>query len=166
MIPEAHISHATVNRVRLKIPSKKHDDLYFGSLLDVLRTNEKIVSIEANPLTGSILIEHQWDLGGLTDFAAQKGLFSVIEPGEKVLTGETAMHKSLSQGYASLDRTVRKATGGATDIGDIAFMALVVSGIYEISKGNFIAPAWYTAFWYGLGIFFKGKGDKGGSAPD
>jgi hypothetical protein len=160
MIPDAYISHSTASRVRLKIPSKKRDHLYFGSLLDALRTNEKIVTIEANPLTGSILIEHQLDLGDLTDFAAQKGLFLVKEPGQTELTGETVMHKSLSQGYASIDRKVRKATGGATDIGDLAFMALVVSGIYEISRGNFIAPAWYTAFWYGLGIFFKGKGNN------
>jgi hypothetical protein len=164
MIPEAYISHSTAERVRLKIPSKKRDDLYFGSLMDAFRANEKILSIEANPLTGSILIEHQLDLHDLTAFAKEKGLFIVKESEEKALSGETALHKTISQGYSSLDRKVRKATGGATDIGDLAFMALVASGVYEISKGNFIAPAWYTALWYGLGIFFKGKGDKGENA--
>jgi hypothetical protein len=32
------------------------------------------------------------------------------------------------------------------------------AGIYQIARGNFAAPAWYTAFWYALGLF----GNKGG----
>jgi hypothetical protein len=164
MIPEAYISHSTADRVRLRIPSKKRDELFFASLMDGLRQNDKILSIEANPLTGSLLIEHQLSLVELTAFATEKGLFVVNEPSEKSLTSETALHKNISQGYASLDRKVRQATGGTADIGDLTFMALVVSGIYQISRGNFMAPAWYTAFWYGLGIFFKGKGEKGENA--
>ena len=33
-------------------------------------------------------------------------------------------------------------------------------GGYEISRGRFATPAWYTAFWYALNIFLKGLQDQ------
>lgn len=163
MLPEAFITHSTARRVRLRIPSKKRDELFFSSLMDSLSKNDDILSIAANPLTGSLLIEHGLTTGGIAAYAREKGLFTIKDPGEETFSGETAFHKSVTQGYDSLDRKVRKATGGTADIGDLSFMALAAAGIYQISKGNFTAPAWYTAFWYGLGLFFKGKGDKKGA---
>ena len=43
------------------------------------------------------------------------------------------------------------------DLGTASFGALLIMGIYQISRGNFMAPAWYTAFWYALNIFLKSK---------
>ena len=35
------------------------------------------------------------------------------------------------------------------------FGVLLALGIYQISRGNFMAPAWYTAFWYAFGVLTK-----------
>jgi hypothetical protein len=46
-------------------------------------------------------------------------------------------------------------TGGELDIPSVFFAALLISGIYQIARGNMAAPAWYTAFWYAFGIFSR-----------
>jgi len=43
----------------------------------------------------------------------------------------------------------------------MAILSLLGLGLYQILRGNFRAPPWYTAFWYALGIFTKSLSDKG-----
>jgi hypothetical protein len=45
-------------------------------------------------------------------------------------------------------------------------MGLLGTGIYQIVRGNFGAPPWYTAFWYAFGVFTKSLIDKGGRGND
>jgi hypothetical protein len=57
--------------------------------------------------------------------------------------------------FAGLDKRIKDLTGGSHNIGALAFLALAGVGVYQIARGNFTAPAWYTAFWYAMNIFFK-----------
>ena len=62
--------------------------------------------------------------------------------------------------FASLSRRIRDFTGSAADLSGLAVLALLTVGVYQIARGNFGAPAWYTAFWYALGIFNRSNGGK------
>lgn len=46
------------------------------------------------------------------------------------------------------------------DLPGMAFLTLLGVGIYQLVRGNFAAPPWYTAFWYAMGIFTKSIMEK------
>jgi hypothetical protein len=61
------------------------------------------------------------------------------------------MH-SLVQPVAGVDRSLRAVSGGKVDLPSAIFLALLGTGIYELVRGRFSAPPWYTAFWYAFGL--------------
>ncbi len=42
-------------------------------------------------------------------------------------------------------------------IPSLIFLSLLISGIWQIARGNFAMPAWYTAFYYALGVFARAQ---------
>ncbi len=158
MHPKAHISHQTKGRLRVKIPSKKGDREYFSALADSLVKHRDISEVRTNPVTGSALILHNSDKDTIRKFAEEGKLFNMIDAAVK---SHPQISRYLFYGFKGIDNTVRKATGGELDVPSVAFLSLIGLGIYDISRGNFAAPAWYTAFWYALNIFLKAKPDGG-----
>lgn len=151
MIPEAFVCHKTSNRLRVRIPAKRRNTEYFTALEKDLITLEGVEKAITNPVTTGLLLVHNVSLDKLSEYAAEKGLFSLIDTPSR----QMALHDSLTDNFNALDKKVKDSTQGAVDIGSLAFLGLIGAGIYQISKGNFAAPAWYTAFWYALNIFLK-----------
>jgi hypothetical protein len=157
-IPSAFLSHVAAGRMRLRIPSKKRDASYFSSLKERMSKCGGVERIETNPLTASMLIVHNGDARAICGFAADSGLFSVKE----LKTNPANAHQGVSELFEGMNKRIKGLTGNGMDIGSLSFLALAGVGIYQISRGNFSAPAWYTAFWYALNIFLKSKPDKSG----
>jgi hypothetical protein len=155
MHPKAHISHQTKGRLRIKIPAKKGDQLFFASLKDSLAKLKDISEIRTNHVTGSALILHSSDTASIRKFAEEGNLFKMID----TAISHPRISRSMYHGFKDLDRTIRSATGGELDVPSVAFLSLIGMGIYDLSRGNIAAPAWYTAFWYALNIFLKAKPD-------
>ena len=156
MLPDAYLSHQTSERLRLKIPSKKGDIAYFSSLRKEFSENQGIKGVEVNPLTGSVLFMHRISKNAITKHAEAKALFRLVEKAE-----ESTLSSSISRAFEDLNKQVSSFTGRELDIPTLAFLGLLAIGIFQISRGNFTAPAWYTAFWYALNIFIKAQPDKG-----
>ncbi len=159
MLPDAYLSHQTSERLRLKIPSKKGDIAYFSSLRKEFSNNQGIKGIEVNPLTGSVLFIHNANKDTITELAEAKSLFRLVEKVEN--TEGSSLSSKISEAFKDLNKQVGSFTGREIDIPGIAFLGLLAVGIFQISRGNFTAPAWYTAFWYALNIFLKAQPDKG-----
>lgn len=155
MIPKARTVHQTEGRLRVRIPSMKGDVPYFTLIGEKLAACPAMKSITVNPLIGTVLLVHEATPREIARYAQEHRLFS--------LRHERLPHKSLFDSTADvfrqLDSRLKKATGGDIDVTSLVFLFLVVSGIYQIMKGNVQAPAWYTAFWYALGIFSRGAVD-------
>ena len=148
-LPEASISHQSVDRLRIKVASRKGDAGYFANVLKSLSGLRKFKHLAANPLTGSVLfIAESLDSGEIVVYAREHGLFHLT-------TAETpnlpVMH-SIVQPVASIDRSLRTITGGKIDLPSGIFFALLCTGIYQLARGRFIIPPWYTAFWYAFGL--------------
>jgi hypothetical protein len=62
--------------------------------------------------------------------------------------------------FGEIENKIEKVTGGSLDISEMAFLALLGAGIFQIGKGNLTAIPWYTAFWYALNIFLKSDTSK------
>ncbi|MGC2423010.1 MAG: HMA2 domain-containing protein [Nitrospirota bacterium] len=150
--PSAHISHATKGRVRFKIPSKKGNARFFTNIKDVLEKNAKVAGVEINPVTGSVLVIHKTDTNSIIKLAESNKFFKLAQRRQQIAN-------NLVESFKSLDDKLKSATDGELDLPTTSFLTLAGVGIYEIARGNFAAPAWYTAFWYALNIFLKARPD-------
>jgi len=54
----ATVAHRVGNRVRLSIPSRRGDTIYFAELEEAFLRSGEVLSARANPLAGSIVIRH------------------------------------------------------------------------------------------------------------
>jgi hypothetical protein len=157
MLPEAKVSHQSAKRLRIRVPSKKGDREYFKSVGDTLVRYQEFDVLQLNPVTGSVLlIDERLDVGGLEAYAEEKGLFALRRKALQTLPLSRRIAEPLSSTNVFLSRT----TGGFLDLPGAAFLLLLGVGIYEILRGNFRTPPWYTAFWYAFGVFTKSIVDK------
>lgn len=148
MIPEARITHEIPGRMRMRIASRKGDHQFFSALKDRLAALDGIVNVETNSLTGSILLFHHMEKGALAAFASDNALFSMQSPSVRAEPLSATVVRSFQQ----IDQQLISSTGGELDLPSLSFLLLLCMGAYEIIRGNFVAPAWYTAFWYAFSI--------------
>jgi len=162
MSSDAYVTHMTAERLRIKIPLRRRDEGFFTELRGSLGKIEGVESVESNPVTASILITHRTTMDAILEHGRINNLFSF----RKNLPRQTTLHKKVTDGFSSLDNRIRKSTQGAVDGGGLAFLALAGIGIYQISRGNFAAPAWYTAFWYAMNTFMKSNKGNSEDTPE
>ena len=157
---DARISHFSERRLRIKIPSKKRDDAFFGFLQSQLASMPGVESVEVNPSIGSVLVVHSTSKDAILNFARQHSLFYL----ERGLESSRYFHRSVERAYGAVDHQVKGFVGEGLNLGALVAVVLAGMGIFQISRGNFGAIPWYTAFWYSLGIFLRSRptGDGGG----
>lgn len=152
MLPNAYITHATQGRVRIKIPAKKGDSAYFASLRDKLAALSElpgIQRIEANPLTGSILVLHTLDpdaidLGLVAQYSEFNQLFRLQQPSVK----QTPVPGNKASGRV----------GGEIDPKLLAILGFVGVAIIQLKRGHIMMPA-ITALWYAYSLIKERQRD-------
>jgi hypothetical protein len=154
-IPEAHVSHRTSNRLRIKIPSQRGDDSYFASLQESLA--DYADGIETNAVTASVLFRGEGiDQTSIAEQAESDGLFKVqsgaLNPPSLPLAVASPIEEFSSQ--------VGRFTRGWVDLPGLAFLLLLGVGLHQIRRGNIGLPPWYTAFWYAFGVYSKSLVEK------
>lgn len=158
MMPVAKISHQTPERLRIKIPSRKGDIEYFDSLQDKFTNFAEVETLKINPSTSSVLIIHNKSNGvDFIKFGKQQNLFTLED---KSPSYHNTLTKGVVGGFNFLNDIIKRIFSRELDIPAIAFIALISVAIYQIARGNFRAPAWYTALWYGMNIFLKSLAHK------
>jgi hypothetical protein len=155
MLPEAYISHMISRRLRVRIPSRKGDVLFFGEMHKKLSCFDGIERVEVNALTGSVLLIHAVDLREIADFARQNNLFSILDT--KIYRKQTYVSRKISETFRDINHKVIISTKGFANIPDLLVLTFLGLSIFQISRGNFMAPAWYTALWYAMNIFMKSQ---------
>ena len=164
MSVEAYEVYRSAGRLRLRIPSKKRDPAYFRKLVDHFTDFSGIEEFLVNPLTGTVLFIHSMEVDEIAGHAREHGLFSLAS--HSGVKQHDTIFEAASKTMATWNYQLKRSTGGSVDLPSLLFLGLVVSGFYQISKGNFKAPPWYTAFWYALGIFSKAAFDTIGESSD
>ncbi len=159
MLPEAYISHSIPGRLRVKIPSRKGDMYFFGDVFKQLSLCAGVERVEVNSLTGSVLLFHTANIGRISEFARENNLFLIREE-KRFAGGQTYLSRRISTAFRDLNQKVLVSTKGFASIPDLIVVALVGLSIYQISRGNFLAPAWYTALWYAMNIFLKSRANQ------
>jgi len=153
MSADAYIQHRIGDRrVRLKFPDRRGDQAYFAQLRRGLEDFADFDRLEANALTGGLLIEGRGiDLDKLSSYARKNDLFDLHDekpPGEPFADRMARPIQLASQ-------KISDASDGELDLPSALFVLLLAFGLIEIARGNFRTPPWYTAFWYAFGVYSK-----------
>ena len=144
-LPTGRVCHLTAGRLRLKIPERRGQADYFAAVEGRLRGWRSIDHVEANPLTGSVLVRFT-DINALfAENAVANDLFEVeydelvVEPGP--------VTEQAAAAFQAADDAVRRWTGNAAELRGAIFVTLLIGGIYQLLRGNIAAPA-ATLLWY------------------
>lgn len=161
----AVIAHASEGRLRVRIPNRRGDIAYFSRVRQAA-LKSPIEVIRPNAVTGSILFHGAGaNTEAVAAFGGDHDLFAIQPALPAVgLAGRVAAP------LASCNRQIRMWSSGQIDLPGAFFILLLFTAIYEIAKGRFRTPPWYTAFWYAFGLFTKavvdrGSGDHHGKSP-
>ena len=156
MASEAIICHQTDVRLRIKVPERREDIRYFSNLGSEFR-DKGYKKVEANPFTGSLVIESgKIEVDEIAGFASARGLFELDRKKPEI----EPLFKIFSAPVYEMNSGIRKVSGGDFDLPGVLFLVLLGFGAVELIRGNFRMPPWYTAFWYAFGVFSKSLIDK------
>lgn len=125
-----------------------------------LRKCGGVREVTVNPSTGSVLIVHEGEFAAIARRGEETGLFSITGGESRGNTPPRYVQATVGA-YRAVDERLKGLTGGEIDLAGASFLALAGTGIYQIARGRFGAPAWYTAFWYALNIFLKTRNRAG-----
>jgi hypothetical protein len=153
-VPEAYISHASSGRLRVRVPAKKNDPIYFSDLREYLAPVPGVVRVEVNPLTASVLVEHQLDLNSMddlkpvADYSEMSGLFKLVVPTRAAPNrASIPLGQFLAATMARFNEQVRSWTSGMLDFPTVAALGLISVGVVQASRGLIAVPA-ISALWY------------------
>jgi hypothetical protein len=167
-IPGIRVVHAIPGRVRLKIVSLRDNPELARALRERLSGVRGIRRIEANPLTGSLLVRYDPE-----EMTSRESLFTLSEtvtllfPGLDMAqleawlgqsgngSGATAsLARGVSSGVGALNARVGKATGGL-DLKRLLPLTLFGLGVRGLLVAKTVPfPAWYDLWWFAFGTFF------------
>ncbi|MBF0457940.1 MAG: hypothetical protein HQK99_08610 [Nitrospirae bacterium] len=151
---ECIVSHQSRGRLRIKALAAKGDAGYFANIKKTLAENPKISAVEVNPITASVLILHNTTNEEILNYAGEHGLIQAAVPANNAQKSDDVAAK-VAELFKAVNGGTVAATGGGLDLARVSFLTLVGFGLYQLSRGNFVVPPWYTAFWYAHGMFTK-----------
>ena len=140
MPPVAVVAHSAQGRTRFKISARRRDVQYFATVEQRLPNAPDVQRVQANPITGSVLVHHRGPAEALYSYAEKNDLFRVSTLADRA-------GNLLRQRGRSLDRQLRELTGEYLDVRSLTFIMLVSIGLVQALRGQFAGPA-LTIFWY------------------
>ena len=155
-LPVGYIVHQSTGRVRFKVRARKGQDAFFKQLQSFLQKERSLDSVEISPLTGSVLITGQTiDVPVLAKLCEEHSFCQVRFPELPV-----PLAQRVADPIVAASQKVSQFSGGSMDVPGLVFLSALAFGAYEILRGNFRSPPWYTAFWYAFGMYSKSYFDK------
>lgn len=142
--PEAHVSHAAPGRLRIRVPGRRGDGVYFARAEERFGACPEVHRVAVNPLTGSILIEHTTDMAAIGRFAENNDLLVLQAAPAVVPLGVT-----LRAGVVDLDTRVRRAAGGTLDLWSAVSVVYLALACIQLFRGYSMGPA-TALLWTGL----------------
>jgi hypothetical protein len=160
-LPPAFVSHQVPGRVRLRVPTMRHQEPYFARMREQLAGVPGLRRLTTNTRTASVLIEYVGDLEALDQLGSRLSLFKL----------EQRPHPhSLSEWLYKItnapDEVLKKVTDGRLDAAGVAALALTGMGISQIIRGQAL-PAGWTLLWNATNLIRDvGKPSGDGVLPE
>ena len=140
--PAAHVGHSVPGRLRIKVPSKRSDAVYFAGIQDELSGCPGVLKVEVNALTGSVLLVHAGEPDTVGRFGEERDLFRLA-----AAPPSPPLRERVSDSVARLNGGISLLLGGPVDWRTCAVLGLVGLGLVQLARGQILAPA-VTLLWY------------------
>ena len=141
----AHIVHSLPGRTRLKVPARRGEPRYFTRLSEGLSRYTGIVRVQANPRTGSLLLEHTVPLAQIAAFAQTHQLFTLAPP-ESL---QQEIESSTQAGLRWLNRQFAQASEDLLNVRVVLILGLAGLIFIQVARGQILMPAtnllWFLA---------------------
>jgi hypothetical protein len=135
----AEVVHSLKGRLRLRFPTEKRNQDFFQNLLESLSNIESIRNIKVNPLTGSVLIQYDGELGETIQRLEEK--FEIKRVG---MNGKgEPLRKTILTATRRLDEKIKKFFSYQLDLRTLLALFFLLLGLNEIRKGKWSSPPWY-----------------------
>jgi hypothetical protein len=154
---EANIVHRAPGRLRLRLMGHQGDRTFFETLASRLGACSGIRDVEVNPVTRSVLVQHETDEAAILAFGREHDLFVPARPApwRSALPSDAARHA-----FETVDRQIQQRTAGTWNLREIAFLMLSVGGIVQMARQNFL-PAGLALFWYATTLLESNERERG-----
>lgn len=150
MLPEAQLVHCIEGRMRLRIPARRRDAIWFARVEDRLRTLPGIDSVAINALAASVLLLHRSTMERIAQGAREQGLFRMVWTDPEMVP----LSHRIASGCSQIGMRVRTLSGGTLDVPGLAMLGLVAAGSWQMLKGKTL-PAGLSLFWYASGLLAR-----------
>ena len=156
------ITHHLPERTRLRTPVLRKDPAACERLADHLAAIAGVREVKIRPYTGSILVEHTQGVTVSHLVSATRsvlGLERVLaagepEPLEEEVPPLSSIARQLAVVMRQLDRDIRRATDGFSDLGTLATLAFLAAGAVNIVTSEELPlPPWFNLAWWGFRTF-------------
>lgn len=134
--PFAHLVHQSRRRLRLKIPSRRHDDAFFERLEQHLALIPKIEAAAVNPATASISLQYAPDEGDC--IAAALEALALVRLAKPESSGARPDHPATDDRISASNRTAIASARG--DRRALAFTVMLLLLLRQRLRGGWLAP--------------------------
>jgi hypothetical protein len=155
-LPAAQMVHHLRRRVRIRLEGGQRPKSFWDRMATSLEEQLSDVAVRCNPVTGSIVVSGPPAAVDKVGPVAEKaGLFRLWAP-----PPAPPLAVQLTRPVGKLSAFLERATRGNVDLPGMVFLSAILLALYELARGNFRTPPWYTAFWYAFGIYSKSLMDR------
>lgn len=151
MSAAARIAHTAPGRIRLRVPAEKGNVAFFARVSESLRACPAVKEVFVNPLTASILLQHEGGLADIEAHARAEDLFE-IHPEPPQPHTLNALHDRLT----ALDESLRRSSDGRADLRTLGVLVLAGGSLYQLARGDFL-PAGGALLMQAIGILSRAR---------
>jgi hypothetical protein len=146
-LPAARITHFTARRLRIKVPEKRRDKVFFDAVAERLAAWDSVEGVETNPLTASILIHFSDPEGLFLEAAAKNDLFDIDFDAAFGDSSEPVVTRAAVRSFQTADNALRHWTKNEIDMRGVLFVLLLAGGVFQLLRRRLDTPA-PTLLWY------------------
>jgi hypothetical protein len=146
-LPAARISHFTARRLRIKVPEKRRNAVFFAAVAERLAAWDSVERVETNPLTASVLIHFSDPEGLFLEAAAKNDLFDIDFEAAFGDSSEPAVTQAAVRSFQTADDVLRRWTANQIDMRGVLFVLLLAGSVFQLLRRRLDAPA-PTLLWY------------------
>jgi hypothetical protein len=143
--PFVRVVHRTSTRTRLRTRGMKGNKEYFEQLRSELSKMTGVHSVQVNPLTESVLLEHEVPIDPLLREAEQRGFLHLdLQP-----VDDEPYLARIGRALSDSDQKMAQASSGRVNLETLSFLGMLAGGFYQCTRGHAL-PAGVTMLRYAL----------------
>lgn len=129
----------------------RRNEAYMAGVLEAVAALPGVEAVQANALTGSLLIRHPGEWESIQCAAEESGLFAVARQTPLV-------QEQVNAGLREIGRDLHLISGGSLNLPSTLFLGFTGLAIHQALQGNLLGPA-STLLWYALSsLRLEGEG--------